>query len=708
MKAANVLLDDDFNPKLSDFGLAKLGPVGDNTHVSTRVMGTYGYCAPDYAMSGKLTLKSDVYSFGVLLLELITGRRAFDSSKIGGQQKLMTWSRPFLGDRRKFHQLADPFLQGRYPPRPFHQLVVIASMCLQEQPHVRPIITDVVVALNHVASQPYTLAPDSKIMSSPPPPLPSSGRVTARERFVVLQDPALVDQPLLLHGHVAAPGDHGLERLDRRVDRRLDGELGAVGAAYVNGGGGRPATVVGIAVVGHGRRRPGLGDRGIPNTTAISDGERERVKKRDEDGMADDGDQDWGIVESLTQPRVVSDGERERVKKREEEAVSRPLKSSLQLTTAAFGPVGGDDARDVGAGGRGGVGVTGVGARLDLATGGGRVADEEVPWAHRRRRALRLAHGLMAVQPGCVHHQVTALGGDSLGARGGGAAEDSPVGGGAAVAGDAAISGGGVTAAGEAQTVVQGIVEVGKKEREGEESRVPTVEGHIQDLVCHQCLGVAHPVEAQQRGGFGAELRGDALHRALGRHHVRQVHHLRPVHVVAAARQRDPQLLPHHNLVHIRQLVDLPDLLVRRQIAEPGHRDVVQAHVPVLHRVDRASRPTRPVRAPATDRDPHSRPGGDSPVGGGGEEEAVGAEEGGVGDLEKGRDGAVGGVLGRLKADQGPASGSDTRGVAGERGGGGAGEAEEEEEHQRRRSRPHRRSASAAADTVPRPLPPSL
>lgn len=91
MKAANILLDDDFNPKLSDFGLAKLGPVGDKTHVSTRVMGTYGYCAPDYAMSGKLTLKSDVYSFGVLLLELISGRRAYDCTKVRSEQNLLVW-----------------------------------------------------------------------------------------------------------------------------------------------------------------------------------------------------------------------------------------------------------------------------------------------------------------------------------------------------------------------------------------------------------------------------------------------------------------------------------------------------------------------------------------------------------------------------------------------------------------------------------------
>lgn len=152
LKSANILLDNDFNPKLSDFGLAKLGPVGDNTHVSTRVMGTYGYCAPEYAMSGKLTLKSDIYSFGVVLLELITGRKAIDVTKRPGEQNLVSWSRPYFKDRRKFVQLVDPLLQGQFRVRCLHHAIAITAMCLQEEPKFRPHISDIVVALEYLAS----------------------------------------------------------------------------------------------------------------------------------------------------------------------------------------------------------------------------------------------------------------------------------------------------------------------------------------------------------------------------------------------------------------------------------------------------------------------------------------------------------------------------------------------------------------------------
>jgi serine/threonine protein kinase len=92
-KASNILLEDDFHAKVSDFGLAKQAPEGCTNYLSTRVMGTFGYVAPEYAMTGHLLVKSDVYSYGVVLLELLTGRRPVDMSQPSGQENLVTWVR---------------------------------------------------------------------------------------------------------------------------------------------------------------------------------------------------------------------------------------------------------------------------------------------------------------------------------------------------------------------------------------------------------------------------------------------------------------------------------------------------------------------------------------------------------------------------------------------------------------------------------------
>ncbi|KAF3779981.1 Serine/threonine-protein kinase [Nymphaea thermarum] len=154
-KASNILLDENYHPKLSDFGLAKLGPIGENSHVSTRVMGTYGYCAPEYARTGQLTNKSDVYSFGVVLLEIITGRRAIDNSRPPKEQNLVTWAQPYFKERKMYAQIVDPLLQGRFPIKGLHQAVAVAAMCLQEEASARPLISDVVTALYYIAQQEY-------------------------------------------------------------------------------------------------------------------------------------------------------------------------------------------------------------------------------------------------------------------------------------------------------------------------------------------------------------------------------------------------------------------------------------------------------------------------------------------------------------------------------------------------------------------------
>ncbi|KAJ1261399.1 hypothetical protein BS78_09G026800 [Paspalum vaginatum] len=154
LKSPNILLDEEYSPKLSDFGLAKLGPVGGKTHISTRVMGTYGYCAPEYIRTGQLTVKTDVYSFGVFLLELITGRRAVDTSRPANEQILVNWVKPMLRDRKRYTELVDPLLRGAYPEKDLSQAVGVAAMCLQEEASVRPYMSDAVVALGFLAEMP--------------------------------------------------------------------------------------------------------------------------------------------------------------------------------------------------------------------------------------------------------------------------------------------------------------------------------------------------------------------------------------------------------------------------------------------------------------------------------------------------------------------------------------------------------------------------
>ncbi|KAK5773327.1 hypothetical protein F383_01154 [Gossypium arboreum] len=146
-KTSNILLDEDFNAKLSDFGLAKEGPMGDKTHVSTRVMGTYGYAAPEYVMTGHLTARSDVYGFGVVLLEMLLGRRAMDKSRPSREHNLVEWARPLLIRNKKLMRILDPRMEGQYSARTAMKVANLAYQCLSPNPKGRPVMNQVVELL---------------------------------------------------------------------------------------------------------------------------------------------------------------------------------------------------------------------------------------------------------------------------------------------------------------------------------------------------------------------------------------------------------------------------------------------------------------------------------------------------------------------------------------------------------------------------------
>ncbi|KAK3443160.1 hypothetical protein EUGRSUZ_B03317 [Eucalyptus grandis] len=150
IKSANILLDDAFEAQVADFGLAKLTNDA-NTHVSTRVMGTFGYLAPEYASSGKLTDRSDVFSFGVVLLELITGRKPVDATQPLGDESLVEWARPLLlqaletGDPS---ELVDPRLEKNYVEGEMFRMIEAAAACIRHSAAKRPRMVQVVRALD--------------------------------------------------------------------------------------------------------------------------------------------------------------------------------------------------------------------------------------------------------------------------------------------------------------------------------------------------------------------------------------------------------------------------------------------------------------------------------------------------------------------------------------------------------------------------------
>ncbi|RWR75349.1 PTI1-like tyrosine-protein kinase [Cinnamomum micranthum f. kanehirae] len=142
IKASNVLLDSNFEPLVADFGFAKLIPDGVS-HMTTRVKGTLGYLAPEYAMWGKVSESCDVYSFGILLLELVTGRKPIEKLPGGIKRTITEWAEPFIVKER-FKDLIDPKIRGNFNENQLRQVINIAALCVQGEPEKRPNMKEVV------------------------------------------------------------------------------------------------------------------------------------------------------------------------------------------------------------------------------------------------------------------------------------------------------------------------------------------------------------------------------------------------------------------------------------------------------------------------------------------------------------------------------------------------------------------------------------
>ncbi|CAL4993020.1 unnamed protein product [Urochloa decumbens] len=148
MMTRNILLDTTYNAKLSSFGLN--GPVGERGDMSTTATLTYVYAAPEDQLTGELTAQSDIYGFGVVLLEVLTGRHAFDSDQPQGEHNLVEWARSYLTHRHKIFRLVDNRLDGQYSTRGVRKVAAFALQCLALDAEMRPSMDAVVSVLEGI------------------------------------------------------------------------------------------------------------------------------------------------------------------------------------------------------------------------------------------------------------------------------------------------------------------------------------------------------------------------------------------------------------------------------------------------------------------------------------------------------------------------------------------------------------------------------
>ncbi|KAJ7979378.1 Protein kinase [Quillaja saponaria] len=150
VKASNILLDESYTAKLADFGLARVGPSPDQSHVTTMVVGTYGFAAPEYLATGHLYIKSDVYGFGLVLLEVLTGKKIFDILRLRENLTLIDWVKSNLLNRTKLKTTMDSRLDGRYPLKFASQVAQLALRCILLDPKYRPSMTEVSETLEQI------------------------------------------------------------------------------------------------------------------------------------------------------------------------------------------------------------------------------------------------------------------------------------------------------------------------------------------------------------------------------------------------------------------------------------------------------------------------------------------------------------------------------------------------------------------------------